>query len=255
MLFRSLGREYELTREGIYPQKLLPYYWFVKTIESRSNRMVTNLGCVGPHYTVVSPHLQDEIRPYGVENPTYIPNGVFTPEQDSFTPIRGEYNIPSDATVIFNIGSLTSQKQATVFARTMRAVTEIRDNTYVIMAGDGPLRDEVEEYASAYLRPLGYISDTEKWRWFADADIFASLSAYEGMPVATAEALSFDLPLVLSEIPSHRHLVETYRPTAELVGYDIGEIRCAIDDVDGRQSDVKLPDWTELARQYLETMR
>jgi len=250
----TLGREYELTREGIYPRKFLPYYWFVKTIESRSHRKSTDLGYEGPHYTVVSPHLRDEIRRYGIENPTYIPNGVFTPEQDSFASIRGEYNIPSDATVVFNIGSLTSQKQATTFAHVMREVTEDLDETYVVMAGDGPLRDEVEDHASEYLRVLGYISDDAKWRWFAEADIFVSLSAYEGMPVAIAEALSFDLPVVLSDIPSHRHLVETYRPTAKLVKTDKDEISNALREVRGETSEVDLPDWTEVAEQYLSVV-
>jgi glycosyltransferase involved in cell wall biosynthesis len=248
----TLGREYELTREGIYPRKLQPYYWFVKTIESRSHRMITDLGYEGPHYTVVSPHLRDETRRYGIENPAYIPNGVFTPEQDSFDSIRGEYNIPSDATVVFNIGSLTSQKQAATFAQLMREVTKDLDDTYVVMGGDGPLRDEVEDHASEYLCVIGYISDNEKWRWFADADIFASLSAYEGMPIATAEALSFDLPLILSDIPSHRHLVDSYNPTAELVENNIDEITNAILSVKGEQSDVTLPEWENVASKYLE---
>lgn len=247
----TLGREYELTREGVYPRKLLPYYWFVKTIESRSHRMIADLGHEGPHYTVVSPHLRDEFRRYGVENSLYIPNGVFTPAQDSLDSIRGEYNIPSNATVVFNIGSLTSQKRATTFAQVMREVTEHLDNTYVVMAGDGPLRDEVDNHASEYLCVLGYISDNEKWRWFADADIFASLSAYEGMPVATAEALSFDLPVVLSDIPSHRHLVESYGPTAELVNGEVVEVSLAIEAVNGSRSDVSLPNWRDVAGKYL----
>lgn len=247
----TLGREYELSRDGIYPRKLLPYYWFVKTIESRSYRKITDLGYEGPHYTVVSPHLRDEIRRYGIENPVYIPNGVFTPEQNSFAPIRGEYNIPSDATVVFNIGSLTTQKQAVTFAQVMREVTDNLDNTYVVMAGDGPLRDEIEDQASEYLRILGYISDEEKWRWFADVDIFASLSAYEGMPVATAEALSFDLPVILSDIPSHRHLVNSYNPTAELVNNNIDNIANAIITMKREHSDVTLPNWKDAANQYL----
>lgn len=250
----TLGREYELTREGIYPRTLLPYYWFVKTIESRSHQMITDLDCKGPHYTVVSPHLKDEIRGYGIESPVYIPNGVFMPQKSSFASIRDEYNIPTDATLVFNIGSLTSQKRAATFAQVMKKLTEKIDNTYVVMAGDGPLREEVGKYSSGNLQVLGYIEDTEKWRWFADADLFASLSAYEGMPVATAEALSFDLPVVLSDIASHRHIVETYSPAAELVRVDVKDCANAVVKLDGTKSDVDLPDWEEVANSYLSLL-
>ena len=61
------------------------------------------------------------------------------------------------------------------------------------------------------------MSDDEKWRWFADADVFASLSAYEGLPVATLEALSFGCPVVLSDILAHRAVIEEYDATGRCV--------------------------------------
>jgi|GEM_PF-3936049 len=251
----TLGREYELTRSGVYPQKLAPYYWVAKTIEARSHGNLTGLGYDGPHYTVVSPHLRSEIEPFGIEESAYVPNGVFTPEREKFDRIRGKYDIPRDATVVFNVGSLTQQKRADRFARYMNEVSESLEDTYIVMAGDGPLREEVELYASDRFRPLGYVSDEEKWRWFADADVFASLSAYEGMPVATAEALSFDLPVVLSDIPSHRHLVESYGATGELVSDHVDDIANAITTYRDHESNVTLPVWEEVADQYLDLVR
>jgi hypothetical protein len=72
------------------------------------------------------------------------------------------------------------------------------------------------------------------------------------MPVATAEALSFDLPLVLSDIPAHRHLLDTYDATGRLVGDDPGEIATAIADLWGRRSNATLPTWREVAGRYLD---
>lgn len=247
----TFSREYELVCEGIYPQRLLPYYWFMKMLESRSHHMFADLEYDGPHYTVVSPHLRQEIDQSKMRDATYIPNGVFTPEKDTFRSIREEYGIPKNATVIFNIGSLTEQKRAHTFAECMGKVTGELDDVYVVMAGDGPLRAKVETYSSEQLRVLGHISDDEKWRWFSDADIFSSLSAYEGMPVATAEALSFNLPLVLSDIPAHRHLVEAYGPTAELVQNDIKSLTSAICNVNNQESHVDLPNWSDISKQYL----
>jgi glycosyltransferase involved in cell wall biosynthesis len=250
----TLGREYELVQEGIYPTRLLPYYWLAKTAEARFHRKLTTIEATGPHYTVVSPHLKAEIEPFGVNRTTYIPNGILTPTNQTFDPIRKEYDIPKDATVVFNIGSLTNQKRPVRFAELMQAVTETLDNTYVVMAGDGPRREAVEAYTSERFRVLGYVSEAEKWRWFADADIFASLSAYEGMPVATAEALSFGLPVILSDIPSHRHLFEEYAATGTLVNDDTDEIATAVERLRGERSVVSLPTWRGVAEQYLDVL-
>ncbi|WP_137285805.1 glycosyltransferase [Halorussus salinisoli] len=248
----TLRRDYELAQDGVYPSKLLPYYWLVKVIEGHFHRTCTDQNGVEPHYTVVSPHLRKETRAFGVDNPIYIPNGVFTPDAEDLSSIRSEYDIPDSATLIFNIGSLTSQKRPVTFARLMHEVTESTDNVYCVMAGDGPLRDTVESYESEFLRVLGYITDEEKWRWFADANVFASLSAYEGMPVATVEALSFDLPVVLSRIPAHRHLLNEYNASGELVADDATEIRTAVQKLQAARSEVMLPEWRTVATQYLQ---
>lgn len=247
----TLRREYSLAREGIYPKRLIPYYWFVKSIESRFHRRLAAAQFDSPRYTVVAPHLRDELRPFGISDARYVPNGVFTPDTEDFAPIRGDYGIPAEATLVFNIGSLTHQKRAATFARVLRESIERLDDTYGVIAGDGPLREHVDKYASDRLLTVGYVDDEQKWRWFADADVYASLSAYEGMPVAAAEALSFSLPVVLSDIPAHRHLFRTYDIVGNLVGDDPGEIAEAISSLSGRRSRASLPSWSEVAERYL----
>lgn len=120
------------------------------------------------------------------------------------------------------------------------------------MTGDGTLREDVEAYSSERFQSIGYINDTEKWRWFADADVFVSISVYEGMPVATAEALSFGLPVVLSDIPAHRHLLETYGVTGQIVANSPEEIATAIADLRKQRSSVALPEWRSVVKKYLD---
>jgi glycosyltransferase involved in cell wall biosynthesis len=247
----TFQRKHALAREGVYPQTVRPLYWVVRQLESRFHRSLVERDVDGPHYTVVSPHLRDEIDPYGVTDTRYIPNGIFGPESSTFAPIRHEAGVPEDATLVFNIGSLTPQKRADTFARVMRESLDTLENTHCVVAGDGPLRDAVEQHTSDRLHAVGYVSDEAKWRWFADADVFASLSAYEGMPVATTEALSFGLPVVLSDIPAHRHLVRKYDATRQLVGDDPVEVATAISELAGSESIVALPEWRDVAEQYL----
>ena len=99
-------REYELTRTGAYPTRFRPYYWAVSRLEQRFHGFVRRLPARGPTYTVVSPHLKAELDKLGVSQSEYVPNGVLTPEADTVEPIRDEYDIPTDPTVVFNVGSL-----------------------------------------------------------------------------------------------------------------------------------------------------
>lgn len=247
---------YRLARAGIYPTTRLPYHWLTKTVEAAFYRRLERLDGPGPHYTVVAPQLREEIGPLGIDRAEYVPNGVFTPDRDQeeFASIRAEYGIPEDATLAFNIGSLTAMKRPALLARMMRAVIHSphrNKDLYCVIAGDGPFADDAAEYATERVKMVGRVSEEDKWRWFNDADVFVSLSAYEGMPVATLEALSFGLPVVLSDIPAHREVIESHDATGETVA-NADELLTAIDRLAGRRADVSLPDWNDIAASYLE---
>jgi len=248
----TLRAEYELARNGVYPLCMLPVHWVSKTLEARFYRQMERLASDGPQYTVVSPHLRDEIGAFGIDEATYLPNGLGTPDTDTVEPIRDEHDIPADVTLVFNLGSLTPQKRADECARIMRKVTDAADDIYCVMAGKGPLADAVERHTSDRLRRIGYVSEAAKRRWLHDADVFVSLSAYEGMPVACLEALSVGVPVVLSDIPAHRNIVERHETIGRLAGLEPSTVRSAIRALAGRRADVRLPDWRTIAEQYLE---
>lgn len=243
--------KYRLAREGIYPRRLAPYHWVTSRMERRFYSQLAALETDGPQYTVVSSQLREEVAAFGVERTTTVPNGVFTPDERDFEPIREEYDIPEESTLVFNVGGLNHQKRPVTFAQTMAEVCETHD-AYCVIAGKGPLSAAVAEHASERLRVVGYVSDEEKWRWFADADVFASLSAYEGMPVATLEALSFGLPVVLSDIPAHRAVVDEHDATGTCVDMDVGAMGSAFERFAGRTAEVELPSWREIAEGYID---
>lgn len=243
---------YRLARNGVYPAVRLPYHWLTKTLEASFYRRLEALGGPGPHYTVVARQLREEISGFGIDSAEYVPNGVFEPDRnrDEFTPIRAEYDIPEDATLVFNIGSLTPMKRPVLLARTLREVTERDENVYCVIAGGGSLLEAVSKHASDHVRVVGRVSETEKWRWFKHADLFVSLSAYEGMPVATLEALSFGLPVVLSDIPAHGQVIESHDATGCTVR-STDDLLAAIKRFRGRHAQVSLPEWSDIAESYL----
>lgn len=80
-----------------------------------------------------------------------------------------------------------------------------------ILYGDGPRRPDHERLASelglgrCILFP-GYVSNL--WHLMKRADAFVSLSRFEGCPNAVLEAAACGSPLVLSDIPAHRELLD-----------------------------------------------
>ena len=243
--------EYELAREGVYPTTRRPYLWITKMLEASFYRRLERLDESGPSYTVVAPHLREEISEFGVGSAKYIPNGIFAPDPNSFASIRAEHRIPDDATLIVSIGSLTPQKRPVCFARTLHEVTEDSTDVYCVIVGDGPLREAVEEYTTDRVIAVGYVPEEEKWRWLAGADVFASLSAYEGMPVATMEALSFGLPVILSDIGAHRHVVENLGATGALVRPVAASVCAAIQELQEERTEASMPTWREAAEAYV----
>ena len=75
--------------------------------------------------------------------------------------------------------------------------------------GDGPLMDEIAEFAMAQLNPLnieysmlGQLSNTEVLSFYDTntIDCFVSTSASEGLPVTIMEALSFGIPVMATSV-------------------------------------------------------
>lgn len=247
--------KYRLTVEGIYPRRRLPYRWLTSRLERRFYRRIQT-STREPIFTVVSPHLKDEIASFGITSPSYIPNGIFTPEEGEFDPIRDEYDIPSDATLLFTVGSQTHQKEPIKCAQILNELCAREPSIYAVIAGDGPLHDGVRRAASNdHIRVRGYIDDHEKWRWFSASDLFISLAAYEGMPVATLEACSFGLPVILSNIPAHRNILAQYDTTGKLVESSISSIQEAVEALKGRSNDISLPSWSALAQEYISLLK
>jgi glycosyltransferase involved in cell wall biosynthesis len=54
----------------------------------------------------------------------------------------------------------------------------------------------------------GYLPTSAIWALMKKASIFASLSSYEGCPNAVMEAMVCGCPLVISDIPAHRQILD-----------------------------------------------
>lgn len=82
-----------------------------------------------------------------------------------------------------------------------------------LVCGDGPLRQKLEglvqESGIAHRVVFtGYVSNI--WTLMKDADAVVSLSRFEGCPNVVIEAMACGCPLVVSDIPAHREVLNDY---------------------------------------------
>jgi glycosyltransferase involved in cell wall biosynthesis len=128
-----------------------------------------------------------------------IPVEVFDPQLVDRRAARRELGLPLEAPVLGNVGRFSPQKNpldwVAVAARVARALPEGR----FLLAGDGPLRSEVE----AHLAAEGLAERTvlaglrrDVPRMLAAMDVFLLTSLWEGLPRVIPQALLMNLPVV-----------------------------------------------------------
>lgn len=117
-------------------------------------------------------------------------------------PVRDRYGLPRDALVFGIAARFAPQKQMHVLVEAAVPVLEKVPNAWLLLAGDGPLLEEVRGQASRtpvadrILFP-GYETDVRGM--LAALDVFVSSARSEGLGLATVEAMAAGLPVVNTE--------------------------------------------------------
>lgn len=129
--------------------------------------------------------------------------------------VRREWRIPENALVVLFCAKLQPWKRP---GDVLRAFAKANvDGTYLVFAGDGSLRAELEEEAKGLgvaerVRFLGFVNQTGLPSAYRAADLFVIPSEYDPCPVVVCEAMLCGCPVVLSdEIRGRFDLVEQGR--------------------------------------------
>ena len=136
---------------------------------------------------------------YGVQRPIdLIPLGIKRPPAVAGAP-REELGIAPDAFVMVTIGRLVARKSTLQLVHALASCG--RADTHLVVVGDGPDTAALQNAAAAAgvaerVHLLGHVSDAQKYRALAAADIFVSTSQHEGFGLVFLEAMAFGLPVV-----------------------------------------------------------
>jgi glycosyltransferase involved in cell wall biosynthesis len=109
--------------------------------------------------------------------------------------IRKQLNIPATATVIGIACVFRVQKRLDTWLEIAKALHAKQPDTFFIIVGDGPLRDEIHAKAKAlgtdkYVFFTGLQAETRPY--FTAMDMFMMSSEFEGLPIALLEAMSMN---------------------------------------------------------------
>jgi glycosyltransferase involved in cell wall biosynthesis len=121
-------------------------------------------------------------------------------------PIAG---VPAEGPLVLAAGRFKPQKNVWNLLDALGRVAGA-SGAAVLVCGEGydhaeAVRRIEERGLSGRIRAPGFVGDV--WSWMKRAQVFVSVSYFEGMPNSVMEAMACGCPLVVSDIPMHREIV------------------------------------------------
>lgn len=125
---------------------------------------------------------------------------------------------------ILTVARLDMPKRVDLLLLAMR---DIKATLFIV--GDGPQRNQLEKLAKDNsLENVKFLGEIKGFKDFSDYDIFVLVSDSEGLPMSALEALSANLPIVLSDVGGCSDLIDG---NGVLVSNDIQSIIKGITEV------------------------
>ena len=124
---------------------------------------------------------------------------------------RSQHGISDGAFVIASTCRLSYEKNVDWVINAFNSVASHNAGVWLVLAGDGPLRDEIHALVSTCptrerILFLGHVADVCPVLQAADAYVLAS--SFEGSPIALMEAMAVGLVCLMSRIPGPDEIIE-----------------------------------------------
>ncbi|WP_432560105.1 glycosyltransferase family 4 protein [Granulicoccus sp. GXG6511] len=129
--------------------------------------------------------------------------------------VRSDLGLSPEDLVVLNVGRQDLQKNQVGLVRSFAEVREQTPNAVLVIAGrEGTSTQEINAQVDALglcdaVRLLGYRTDVADL--MAAADVFAFPSLFEGLGSVLVEALALGLPIVASDVPAIREVLDDGR--------------------------------------------
>jgi glycosyltransferase involved in cell wall biosynthesis len=164
------------------------------------------LRMTGAHVVACAPAVARSLQAAGfpASRIELIVNGaaLMSPAASQVDALRTRLGV-GDRPVVVGIGRLVAQKSWITLIEAMRRV----EGADALIAGEGPMRESLEEAAAAdgRVRFVGAVDDVASLLHLADCVV--STSTWEGLPLSLLEALSLGRPVVATAVDGVRDIV------------------------------------------------
>ena len=118
----------------------------------------------------------------------------------------------SEVPIVLFVGRLTDIKNIPLFLKALRTSSKVQ-KMKIVLAGYGPQRNKLKLLTQEYgleknVYFTGFLSSVSIWSLMKTANLFVSLSEYEGCPNTVLEAMACRCPIIVSDIPAHREILD-----------------------------------------------
>lgn len=111
---------------------------------------------------------------------------------------------------VIGVGRMEEQKDPRLFIEIAALLRQMDSSVKAVWIGDGSLKTECEELnrsLNAEVIFTGWLSNEETLEYLQRSTVFLQTSKWEGLPYSVLEAFAVGLPVVASDINSHRDLI------------------------------------------------
>lgn len=149
----------------------------------------------------VSGAVADRLRAAGLSRTrvAVLGNAVPVPPTPDRAAARRRLDLPADAPVVLCVARMVEQKRHDVLLQAWRSMPA---DAVLLLAGDGPLRAQVDTAAGPGVRVLGARDDVPDL--LAAADVTVLTSDWEGLPMVVLESMAAGRPMVATDVDGVR---------------------------------------------------
>lgn len=207
-----------------------PRYWSARVLERLTKKFVR-------HYLANSPAVKDfYVNKLNIpeEKITIIPTGIDVNYFNATTPdpkLKASLGIKPQDFVIICVANLHINKGHRYLLRAIDVIYQKHPDIHLLIVGDGAerenLKNQIKEYASRNnVSFLGRRTDVPQLLKISDCFVLPTL--FEGMSNAIMEAMASSLPVITTDIPENRALVENGKTGILVPAKDASRIAASI---------------------------
>jgi glycosyltransferase involved in cell wall biosynthesis len=122
------------------------------------------------------------------------------------------WGVPEDKVIVGMVACFKPQKSPEDFIEVAARVLQQTDRAHFVMAGDGELRNSIEERIQRHgiaesVTLLGWQNEKDMPEIYRNLDIVVLTSLWEGLPCVFSEAMACELPIVATNVDGAREAI------------------------------------------------